>query len=82
MNDERNIIKKESTELNQIYWLLENSTCSTEQISNYFKVGRKTIERINNGKTHFCQEKDYPIRKKRRRSIESIEQALNKGGIL
>lgn len=81
-NDERNIIKTESTELDQICWLLENSTCSTEQISHYFKVGRKTIERINNGKTHFCQEKAYPIRKKRRRSIESVEQALNKGGIL
>lgn len=45
-------------------------------------IGRKTTERINNGKTHFCQEKSYPIRKKRYRSIESIEQALNKGGIL
>ena len=45
-------------------------------------IGRKTAERINNGKTHFCQEKSYPIRKKRYRSIESIEQALNKGGIL
>ena len=43
---------------------------------------KKTTERINNGKTHFCQEKNYPIRKKRYRSIESIEQALNKGGIL
>lgn len=78
--DERNSIKENSLELKQIYWLLENSTCSTEQIGTYFKVGRKTIDRINKGITHFSSEKSYPIRKKRHLSKETVEQALNEGG--
>lgn len=43
----------DSNSLNLIFWLLKNSTCSMEQIADYFDVGRKTIERINKGKTHY-----------------------------
>ena len=80
--DERYVIENNSIILNQIYWLLEYSSCSTEQIGTYFRVGRKTIDRINRGKTHFCQEKEYPIRKKRKRSSEEVEEALIRGGLI
>ncbi|MGM9858078.1 MAG: GIY-YIG nuclease family protein [Bacilli bacterium] len=80
--DERYSIEENSAVLNQIYWLLEYSSCSTEQIGAYFKVGRKTVDKINNGKTHFCQEREYPIRKKRKRSSEEVEEALIRGGLI
>ena len=79
--DERNSIKEKTLDILKIFWLLENSTCSMQQIGEYFSVGRKTIERINSGKTHFSNEKDYPIRKQRKISTENVQEALYQGGI-
>ena len=78
--DDRTTIKNNDVKLNKIIWLLSNSTCSMEQIGNYFNVGRKVIERINSGKTHYSEKLSYPIRKVRKRSKETVKEALIKGG--
>ena len=58
--------------------LLLNSTCSMEQIGQYFNTNRKIISKINTGEKYRQDIYSYPIRKGRHRSLETIEQALQK----
>lgn len=77
-NDERTVINE--LQLDDVIWLLSVSTCSMQQIGDYFGVGRKTIERINKGITHYNENYQYPLRKVRHKSTESVEEALIRRG--
>lgn len=77
--DERNTTIDETT-FDNIAYLLKNSTCSMEQIGEYFNLTRKVVARINQGRSNFHQQVNYPIRKNRKISNESVENALLKGG--
>ena len=50
--------------LNKIYELIQNTNMSFAQIAKNFNVSDSTIGRINSGKSHFNESKDYPLRKK------------------
>lgn len=76
LNDDRNFFENQSEEVFLIKKLLQKSSCSMEQIGKYFGTNRKTIERINSGKTHNYLSTSYPIRTKRCKSKESVEEAL------
>lgn len=43
---------------------IQNSEMSFDAIGEKYDLSRRTIIRINQGHTHFCKEKDYPLRKK------------------
>ncbi len=77
-NDDRNILKNRKN-IEDIFYLLKESSCSMEQIGKYFNVSRKVIERINKGETYY-QNISYSLRTQRKRSVETVEQALLKGG--
>lgn len=77
-DDDRNILKNRKN-IEDIFYLLKESSCSMEQIGKYFNVSRKVIERINKGETYY-QNISYPLRTQRKRSVETVEQALLKGG--
>ena len=44
---------------------IQNSEMSFDTIGEKYDLSRRTIIRINQGHTHFCKEKDYPLRKKK-----------------
>lgn len=43
---------------------IQNSEMSFDTIGAKYGLSRRTIIRINQGHTHFCKEKEYPLRKK------------------
>ena len=43
---------------------IQNSEMPFDIIGEKYDLSRRTIIRINQGHTHFCKEKDYPLRKK------------------
>lgn len=43
---------------------IQNSEMSFDTIGEKYDLSRRTIIRINQGHTHFCKEKEYPLRKK------------------
>jgi group I intron endonuclease len=43
---------------------IQNSEMSFDAIGEKYDLSRRTIIRINQGHTHFCKEKEYPLRKK------------------
>lgn len=61
---EKNISKLSDPDiLQQIYILLKEGKISTQKIAEKFGAQRLAIENINNGKTHYNANWDYPIRK-------------------
>lgn len=60
---EERIGKLYPSEVEQIICLLQDTDDSTQQIAEIFKVSRGTIEQINQGKSHFSPQRNYPIRK-------------------
>lgn len=75
--DDREIILDKNS-LEEIIYLLKHSSCSMEQIGKYYNTDRKAIARINNGQTHFSEKLTYPIRVKRKRSKQTVEDALKR----
>ena len=43
---------------------IQNSEMSFDAIGEKYGLSRRTIIRINQGHTHFCKEREYPLRKK------------------
>lgn len=54
---------------------IQNSEMSFDTIGEKYDLSRRTIIRINQGHTHFCKEKDYPLRKPK----ESVKKVVRKG---
>lgn len=50
--------------LNKIYELIQNTNISFAQIARDFNISDSTVGRINSGKYHFDENKNYPLRKK------------------
>ena len=43
---------------------IQNSEMSFDIIGEKYDLSRRTITKINQGQTHFCKEKEYPLRKR------------------
>lgn len=60
----RTTTKLSQEDLNKIYKLIQNTNISFAQIARDFNLSDSSIGRINSGKNHFDENKDYPLRKK------------------
>jgi group I intron endonuclease len=49
-------------QLDDIIWLLLNTTCTMKQIADYFRFNVSTIKAINTGRNHFNPKLYYPLR--------------------
>lgn len=61
----RTTTKLSQDDLNEIYDLIQNSNLSFVQIGKKFNISPSTVGRINSGKYHYNQNKNYPLRKKK-----------------
>ena len=50
--------------LDNLFDDIQNSDMSFETIGEKYGLSHRTIVRINQGHTHFCKEREYPLRKK------------------
>lgn len=57
--------KTDSKTLNQIVWMLQNTSVTQKEIGKKFSLSRTTITAINLGKNHYNPNLSYPLRKGR-----------------
>ncbi len=50
-------------EIQEIKWLLKNTTIANKQIAEYYGVNPSAIKAINSGRNHHDDNENYPIRK-------------------
>lgn len=65
--------------VNQIKYLLKNSVCTCKEIANYFHIDVSSVKAINNGRNHYDNNINYPIRNFRgKANTDNIQNILNK----
>lgn len=62
-------IKIDDEQLSEIISYLQNSELSQQEIAKLFNVGEDTISEINQGKTRYQKDIEYPIRKRERKKF-------------
>ena len=68
-----------STEIDDIIYLLKYSTCTCAEIANYFGFKTSTVKAINSGRNHHNPKIKYPIRNFRGKAgSQSVETILAK----
>lgn len=64
-------------EVNLIKYMLKNTNLHQKDIANYFKIIRKRVTDINNGKTFFDENEEYPLRNQKHFSNKTIINIIN-----
>lgn len=68
-----------STTVDDIIYLLKNSTCTCSEIAQYFGFNTSTVKAINSGRNHYNPKLKYPIRNFRGKAgSQSVETILAK----
>ena len=68
-----------SDEVEEIIWLLQNTSFPLYQIAEHYKVNTSSIKHINTGRNHYRNDIDYPVRKQRgKKQSQPVETILAK----
>ena len=66
-------------EVDEIKWLLINSSLPCSQIAEHYKVNTSTVKHINSGRNHHVENENYPLRKiKGKKQSQPVEAILAK----
>lgn len=66
-------------EVDEIKWLLKETLYTCQQIAEHYHVNASAIKHINNGRNHFDNNDDYPLRKKKgKKQLQPVEAILAK----